>query len=234
MSPRFSSGGKNVSELDLQFSFHRYRKLRLYFGWAFLIAVAFFAKSTDQGFLASVPLMLLGGALRVWSHGYLRKARELATSGPYAYVRNPLYMGNFLIGLGFCVVVWHPLIIFFFVVGFFAVYWVTIKGEEQRLRFKFKGRYENYIGNVPRFIPRFTPHSSSANARFALHRVFGHGEPITILGIILLYLILYLRQELYQDGKPFSALTYSLLGLFLLLGATMIVLMSMRYGTRKK
>src|SRR3989338_4068988 len=89
---------KHPSPLDSQFSFHRFRKLRLYFTWPFVIILAIYAKSTNQGFLVGAIFIVLGEIIRMWSHGYLRKSRRLAISGPYAYVRNPLYLGNFLIG----------------------------------------------------------------------------------------------------------------------------------------
>lgn len=212
------------SELDLLFSFHRYRKLRLYFAWPFVLALALFAKSTEQGFWLGAPVIVLGEMIRIWSHGYLRKARQLATSGPYAYVRNPLYIGNFLIGFGFCAIIWHPLIVSTFILGFAVVYGVTVKGEEQRLSYKFKEEYERYRHNVSRFFPRLTPYGESRKAEFKSHRVWGHGEPITILAILELYLMLYLRHEFYQEharlsGFGFMVFIFALLVGFLLLSA---------------
>ena len=110
-------------EVGLQFSFHRFRKLRLYFAWVFAVALAIYAKSTDRGFWLGIPVILAGEAIRIWSHGYLRKARQLASDGPYAYVRNPLYLGNFLMGLEFCIIIWHPVVGIVFTFGFFLVYW---------------------------------------------------------------------------------------------------------------
>lgn len=187
--------------------FYRLRKLRLWLGWPFAIILAIYAESSAQGFWIGIPPIVLGEALRLWSHGYLRKIRALATNGPYAYVRNPLYLGNFLIGLGFCAVIWNPLIFTFFVVGFFLVYWVTVKGEEERLAFRFGKPYSDYAAAVPRFLPRVTPYPGRQNARFALHRVGGHGEGITILAIVVLFLGLYLRQEFYQEHRALSVST---------------------------
>src|SRR3990167_3853358 len=149
---------KQPFEVGLKFSFHRFRKLRLYFAWLFVLVLAVFGKSTSQGFWMGAPVILTGEAIRIWSHGYLRKAKQLATNGPYAFVRNPLYLGNFLIGLGFCLIIWHPAIALIFTLGFFPVYWVTVRGEEQRLAYKFGDAYADYLRQVPRFFPRLLPY----------------------------------------------------------------------------
>ena len=214
MAPRYSRSRETQPfEVGLKFSFHRFRKLRMYFAWLFVITLAVFAKSTTQGFWTGAPIILAGEAIRIWSHGYLRKARQLATNGPYAYVRNPLYLGNFLIGFGFCLIIWHPIIGVVFAIGFFSVYWLTVKGEEQRLAFKFGEAYADYLRNVPRFLPRLNPYKQSAKTPFAFHRVWGHGEHITMLAILSLFLALYLRQEFYQNHKPLTATSFVLLGL---------------------
>lgn len=187
--------------------FYRLRKLRLWLGWPFAIILVIYAKSSTQGFWIAIPPILLGEALRTWSHGYLRKIRTLATDGPYAYVRNPLYLGNFLIGVGFCAVIWHVLIFGIFVVGFFLVYWITIKGEEERLAFRFGKDYTDYAGAVPRFIPRLSPYPGRQKSRFSFHRVWGHGETITVLAIILFLLLLYLRHEFYQEHQAMTGVT---------------------------
>ena len=197
-------------EVGLKFSFHRFRKFRLYLAWLFVVVLAIFAKSTNQGFWIGAPVIATGEIIRIWSHGYLRKARQLATNGPYAYVRNPLYLGNFLIGFGFCLIIWHSIIGVIFIVGFFLVYWLTIRGEEQRLAFKFGDAYAEYCRKVPRFLPRLSPYKRMQKAPFALHRVWGHGEHITILAIIELFLLLYLRQEFYQNQAFLTPVTFGL------------------------
>ena len=89
-----------------------------------------------------------------------------------------------------------------FTLGFFFFYWLTVKGEEQRLAFKFGEAYADYVQNVPRFLPRLVPYKRRAKASFAFHRVWGHGEHITILAIIALFLVLWLRQEFCQNHQP--------------------------------
>jgi protein-S-isoprenylcysteine O-methyltransferase Ste14 len=197
---------------------YRMRKLRMWFAWPFVIVLAVYAESSTQGFLLGLPLILAGEGLRIWSHGYLRKIRKLAISGPYAYVRNPLYVGNFLIGFGFCVVIWELWVATLFTIGFGLVYWVTIKGEEEKLAKKFGEAYRRYAESVPRIIPQITPYRSGSRGKFVAHRVWGHGELITVLAIADLFVLLYLRQELYQYGNSVTELTFIALVLALGLG----------------
>ncbi len=213
-----------------KFSFHRFRKLRFYLAWLFVIALAVFARSTPRGFWIGIPIILIGEAVRIWSHGYLRKIRRLATSGPYAYIRNPLYAGNFLIGSGFCLIIWHPIVEVVFVVGFFLIYWVTIKGEEEKLASKFGEAYADYVRHVPRFMPRFTPYRRQLNAKFRFYRTWNHGEHITILAMVALLLVLYLRQELYQAGHPLTGTTLWIIALTIILAVGIVLAMTARYG----
>jgi protein-S-isoprenylcysteine O-methyltransferase Ste14 len=213
------------------FFFYRLRKLRLWFAWPFVLGVVVYAQSSATGFWAGIPIIALGEAIRIWSHGYLRKTRKLATSGPYGYVRNPLYLGNFLIGLGFCVIMWHPAIVALYTIGFFGVYWVTVKGEEERLVYTFGQTFGDYCKAVRRFLPRLTPYRGGRRRRFAIHRVWGHGEEITIFAICDLILLFFLRQELYQYG---NGLTEATLGVILLTAITSAALLFAHFHRRIK
>ena len=118
------------------------------------IGILLLATPTRISMLAGLPFAVLGGALRTWSSGYIRKNRELAISGPYAYTRNPLYVGNFLIGLGFSLMVNRPLLLIIFIVAFFLVYRSLILEEESSLTQRFGEAYLKYKEGVPRFLPR--------------------------------------------------------------------------------
>ena len=216
-----------ASSSKTNLSFYRFRKLRMYGAWLFVAVLAVFAKSTARGFLFAIPFVVLGEAIRIWSHGYLRKSRELATDGPYAYVRNPLYLGNFLIGFGFCLIVFHPIVMSVFLVGFFIVYWVTIKGEEERLTLKFEKVYERYSREVPRFLPCVKPYSNRTKKTFQLYYAQEHGEHITLLGIIDLFLILYVRQEFYQNHNSLTAISF--MAIIGTAGITVLLLLGMGF-----
>jgi protein-S-isoprenylcysteine O-methyltransferase Ste14 len=115
------------------------------------------ASPSRASLAAGIVLTAAGLGLRGWSAGTIRKGEMLTTSGPYAFVRNPLYVGSFLVGAGLAVAAgsWLWLVLF---VGFFAVvYGPTIAAEAERLTEQFGQRYVEYAAKVPAFVPRLTP-----------------------------------------------------------------------------
>ena len=106
-----------------------------------------------QALLATI-LILSGLLIRSWSASLLRKVEVLVTSGPYALVRNPLYVGSFLMMFGFCLLM-QDWITFAFVAGPMAfIYWFQVKSEEARLSKLFGIQWTNYVHSTGRFIPR--------------------------------------------------------------------------------
>ena len=81
-----------------------------------------------------IPVSLLGLALRAWAAGCLAKNQQLATGGPYAYTRNPLYIGTLLVAAGLAIASRSPGLAALFVVVFLLVYLPVIQNEEQHLR----------------------------------------------------------------------------------------------------
>jgi hypothetical protein len=144
----------------------------------------------------SLLLVLPGLWLRGYASGYVKKNRELTITGPYAHVRNPLYLGSILIASGFAVALmsWH----FAVALGvfFLVIYVPVIASEERFLRDTFL-EFEWYCARVPRLIPRITPVISPDGARgqsgsfsFALYR--SHREYNSAIGATLLYCSLLL------------------------------------------
>lgn len=98
--------------------------------------------------------VMAGLLIRSWSAGTLNKSREITASGPYAIVRNPLYIGSFLMMLGFCVLC-HDWATLLFVAGPVSwLYWLQVRVEEERLGKMFPGQWPAYRDRVPRFFPR--------------------------------------------------------------------------------
>jgi protein-S-isoprenylcysteine O-methyltransferase Ste14 len=126
---------------------------------AWLIAVPFFllAAPTPTSLAVGALLSTVGLALRGWSAGTIHKGEMLTTSGPYAFVRNPLYVGSFLIGGGLAVAGGSWLWLVLFLVFFAAMYGPTVATEAERLTEQFGHRYVEYSTHVPAFIPRLTP-----------------------------------------------------------------------------
>src|SRR5688500_2719594 len=87
----------------------------------------FFAKPTGTALLAGACVSLLGLALRAWAAGHIRKNTQLATSGPYAFTRNPLYLGSFLLGLGFTIASGRWYLAVLFAALFIGIYVPTMR-----------------------------------------------------------------------------------------------------------
>jgi protein-S-isoprenylcysteine O-methyltransferase Ste14 len=108
----------------------------------------------DPLVVASELLILAGLALRSWAAGTLRKRRELATTGAYAWIRNPLYAGSFLMMVGFCTLVGDPFSLWFTAGPIAWLYWQAVQAEEGHLARIFEEQWPDYATRVPRFVPR--------------------------------------------------------------------------------
>ncbi|MBQ7577537.1 MAG: isoprenylcysteine carboxylmethyltransferase family protein [Synergistaceae bacterium] len=132
--------------------------------WTLLFAVILFAaygsKTSSLQIFSGIIIILAGQIWRCWAAGFIGlyrgenvKALRLAQTGPYALMRNPLYFGNFLIGLGWSIIAGIYAVIIF-VVSFYLIYVVVIiPHEENFLRAKFGTEYNNYCKRVKRFWP---------------------------------------------------------------------------------
>ena len=106
-----------------------------------------------------------GLLLRAWAAGHIRKNDRLATSGPYAYTRNPLYLGSFILGLGFTIAAGHWWLLGgLFVALFLGIYLPVMRVEAQTLGRLFGAEYERYARRVPLFLPRLAPYRDGAHA----------------------------------------------------------------------
>ena len=189
------------------------RRIRVPLGFA-TAAVYFFEVARRPAHPAAIArslvLVLPGLALRTAASGTVKKNRELAVTGPYAYTRNPLYLGSMLMAAGFAVALLSCPLAVLLAAGFAVIYIPVIASEERFLRDTFPG-FEDYCRRVPRLLPRFTPAKaqdgqavpgdvSTADApdcgfSFALYRK--HREYNAALGAVLLYLsLLCLRPAL--------------------------------------
>jgi protein-S-isoprenylcysteine O-methyltransferase Ste14 len=121
----------------------------------FLIAFAFalFARPTPTSLLWSLPVIALGLGLRSWAAGHLRKNEELATGGPYGWMRNPLYAGSLIVALGFVIAAAQPWLGVLFIAVFVLVYWPVMEQEQEHLR-KLFPEYSAYAARVPLLWPR--------------------------------------------------------------------------------
>lgn len=122
----------------------------------FLLAVLFFwmARPSWGSMAAGVPVSALGLALRTWAAGHLEKNQRVATSGPYGYLRNPLYLGTLLVAAGLIIVSRQWIVGALFAAVFVLVYLPVIQLEEEHLR-KLFPEYAAYAERVPLLWPRF-------------------------------------------------------------------------------
>jgi protein-S-isoprenylcysteine O-methyltransferase Ste14 len=143
----------------------------------------------------SLALVVTGLWLRAYASGYVKKNRELTVTGPYAYVRNPLYLGSMLIAAGFALALLSWLVAVVLALVFAAIYVPVIASEERFLRATFAG-FDDYCRQVPRLIPRLTAanqsHRQAAKRSFSLSLYIRHREYNAAIGAILLYLSLLL------------------------------------------
>ena len=145
----------------------------------FILIVIYFARPTFTSALVGVIPLILGEFLRLWAVGYaggatrsrtLGAASDLVTTGPYAHVRNPLYLGNLLLSLGVCVIANVYWMIAVLLVGYFVQYLPIIASEEAYLREFCGSTYQSYYTAVPRFIPRLRGYADPSGHNFSFSR----------------------------------------------------------------
>jgi protein-S-isoprenylcysteine O-methyltransferase Ste14 len=135
-------------------------RTRVYLAWIFAVLLIFFSRQypTWPGIL----LCFFGATIRFWASGFLRKDTRPAVGGPYAWVRNPLYLGTYLMALGTALSVQAWGLLLFASIAFAIVYHYIILDEETKLQEIFGEPYLKYCFAVPRFFPRFTPASAAS------------------------------------------------------------------------
>lgn len=162
-------------------------------GFALLLVV----RPTPSSVLLAVPLALLGEGLRVWASGHIEKRRVLATGGPYAHTRNPLYLGSLVLIVGAVVASASPWVAAVAAAYIAAFYPKILRGEARFLAETFGDEYAAWAAEVPLFLPRLTPAGPQAS-RFAWSRVFANREweaALVVPGAVALLLGVYwLRQ----------------------------------------
>jgi protein-S-isoprenylcysteine O-methyltransferase Ste14 len=163
-----------------------YRKLlqriRVACGYIFAIIFLAFCQPTTRSIIVGLVIAAAGLLIRAWACGHLRKGKELDTSGPYAFTRNPLYLGSLLITLGFGVasnVWWLAGIAIIF---FLSIYLPVINVETSELESVMGEPYREYARHVPRFIPRLWPWKNSGR-RFDFQLYLKNGEYMAALGV---------------------------------------------------
>lgn len=130
-------------------------KTRIIAAWIFGFVLVFTAREYPT--LPGIVLCFLGATLRYWASGFLRKDNRPAVGGPYAWVRNPLYLGTYLMAVGATLSIENWILLGVVTVLFAVIYHFVILAEEIKLREIFGSPYVTYCTLVPRFFPRPWP-----------------------------------------------------------------------------
>lgn len=165
------------------------QRIRVPLGFIFAIVFLIFAKPSVVTLVAGSAVALAGVLIRAWASGHIRKAKKLAVSGPYAYTRNPLYVGSLVIGLGFTVAsgVWWLGVLF--AVLFLGIYLPVMRVEIGDMRRIFGEEFDEYERNVPLFVPRLTKWKDSGE-KFDLQLYLQYREYRAAIGAAVVIAIL--------------------------------------------
>jgi protein-S-isoprenylcysteine O-methyltransferase Ste14 len=170
------------------------KRIRVPLGFAFAIFFLWMARPNLLFMALSLLLVVPGVCLRAYASGYVKKNAELTTTGPYAYTRNPLYLGSMMIAFGFALAsrsVWNAVAL---AVLFAIIYVPVIKGEEAFLRSTFP-EFDAYARRVPRLLPRVggAGEQKDAGGGFSAALYKKHREYNALIGAGLIYADLALR-----------------------------------------
>ncbi len=171
---------------------HFFARIRVPVG--FLLAALFFyyADPTWNSLVWGGMFSLAGLLLRGWATGIIRKDNRLAVIGPYALTRNPLYLGSFIVGIGFSLAGGRLIFGLVFLVCFGLIYWAAIQREEAHLAGLFPDEYPNYKRRIPVFLPRW-PDPAVFQGGFSWNQYWRNREYQAGLGFLGAMLILTLK-----------------------------------------
>lgn len=173
------------------------RRIRVPMGFAFAAFFLWQARPSVRSLALSLLLTAPGVALRAYASGYVTKNTELTMTGPYAYTRNPLYLGSMLIAFGFAAASRSWWIAGLLGVLFAAIYVPTIRSEEEYLRGRFAD-FDDYSRRVPRLLPRLTSTISTGEGGFSRGLYRKHREYNATLGTLAIYAVLLLKLFLWH------------------------------------
>src|SRR5882672_5296867 len=165
---------------------------RVRLGYPLVIVVLFFARPTPRSILAGALTGAIGLWLRAFAAGYLHKQEVLTVTGPYAYTRNPLYLGSAFLALGAGIATrsWTSALILF--VYFAVFYSIVMRLEANELDLRHGASFEEYARAVPLFIPRMTAAKllGDSAGSFSLAQYKKNHEWQAAVGFLFLLLVL--------------------------------------------
>ena len=174
-------------------------RLRVPLGFLFAAAYIWFADPMWAWFAVGGVFIAAGVAIRAAASGHIRKNRELTVTGPYAYTRNPLYLGSILIATGFILAARNWWIALAAALMFAIIYIPVIRDEERYLRATFSD-YDDYAASVPRLFPRLNAYRAAELRPSAYSRdlYLRHREYNAVLGSLLMMVALIVKMLLVR------------------------------------
>lgn len=150
--------------------------------------------------LRAMPLVLLGVGLRTWARGHLDRKHRLTQTGPYRFVRHPLYIGSFLIGLGVSTMLGSWVVPVLFTITYVAMYLPKGIREDRWLLSRYGDEYRAYVARVGAVFPRLSTSEivGAPAVRFEWQRVFGHREWKTWLGVAAVVGVLWVMASVFS------------------------------------
>ena len=149
------------------------------------------ARPSSACLAAGGTIVAVGLLLRAYASGHLRKASELTTTGPYAYTRNPLYLGSLIMAAGFALAARSLWIVLAIAVIFIAIYLPVMSSEEQFLRSQFPG-FDEYARSVPRLLPRLSA-TAGPRGEFSMQLYMKHREYNAAVGAAAVMAVLIFK-----------------------------------------
>jgi len=167
------------------------RRIRVPLGFLSAAFFVWLAQPTRTSLMVGSLVMLPGLILRAFASGHVQKDKQLTTSGPYAYTRNPLYLGSLLLAAGFAIAARSWWVVVIMLLTLIMIYVPVVTAEERYLRTAFP-EYDDYARHVPRLLPRFTRYGSSGSA-YSAARYWKHHEYEASIGCVVMLAILIVK-----------------------------------------
>jgi len=167
------------------------RRIRVPLGFVLAAFYLSRARPTWASLLIGTAIASLGILIRAVASGHVEKNRVLTTSGPYAYVRNPLYFGSIVIGIGFAMAARDVWVAIAIIMLFVVIYLPVIRSEEAFLRSQFP-HYEEYARRVPSLLPH-TLLFRQIMSGFSRKLYFNHREYNSLLGAVAILAALVVK-----------------------------------------
>lgn len=205
--------------MDLKQRIKRSFKLRFALLYPFGVFVILYAQSTDASIRYGLWMIVLGLLIRSWANCYAIKSEKLTTSGPYAFVRHPLYLGTMLLFCGFVIMLNMYYLGALFFIGMLIVYRRTIRKEERLLEDNFKEEFRDYKKNVPAMLPlSLRPYPKGEKWPFSVERWVRSQEYKLLIWMVVLVITFHLKDELLVEKESLDARIVILITVSFLLG----------------